>query len=237
MNKFTKQLIYGVFPKSCAICDSVIEKEKLVCDECIKKIKFVKEPKCKKCGKQLINERDEYCGDCNKNHHLFVEGVSAFEYTEEIRRAIYKFKYHNRRDYGSFFAWAIYENNKRKIEGWNPDVIVPVPIYQKRRLQRGYNQAEILAEELSEYVKIPADMRCIIRQTDTKPQKDLTAAERKRNLENAFKIVDNVVKYKKVMLVDDIYTTGSTVDACAKVLLSAGVREVYCASLSVGTGI
>lgn len=114
---------------------------------------------------------------------------------------------------------------------------MPIPIHYKRRVKRGYNQAEILASRLGEYINIPINSKCLVRQSNTKPQKDLSVSERKQNLENAFKIVDNVVKYRKVILIDDIYTTGSTIDECAKVLLSAGVDKVYYISLSIGTGI
>lgn len=237
MNRIFEKIAYGIFPKSCPICDEIIDSEKIICDDCISKIRFVGEPKCKKCGKKLMNDRQEYCEDCNKITHLYEMGVSTFEYTESIRKAIYRFKYHNRRDYGKFFASAIYKNNGKEVENWKCDVIMPVPIHYKRRVKRGYNQAEILAKELGKYINIPVDSKCIIRQTDTKPQKELSVSQRKQNLENAFKIVDNVVKYKKVILVDDIYTTGSTIDECTRVLLSAGVEKVYYISLSIGTGI
>ena len=235
--KIFHNILYGIFPKSCPLCDEIITPEELICKHCSLGIKLVQEPKCKKCGKKLLSDRQEYCHNCSENNHFFETGISTFEYTEEIRKAIYKFKYHNRRDYGKFFADAIYKNNGREIEGWKADVMIPVPIHYKRRVKRGYNQAEILARELGEYINIPINSKCIVRQNNTKPQKELSVLERKQNLENAFKIVDNVVKYKKVILIDDIYTTGSTIDGCAKVLLSAGVDKVYYISLSIGTGI
>lgn len=235
--KIFDNIIYGIFPKRCPLCEEAITPEELICKLCIPKIKFVQEPKCKKCGKKLVNDRQEYCHNCSKNNHFFETGISTFEYTEEIRKAIYRFKYHNKRDYGKFFANAIYINNGQEIKGWKADVIMPIPIHYKRRVKRGYNQAEILAGRLGEYINIPINSKCLVRQSNTKPQKDLSVSERKQNLENAFKIVDNVVKYRKVILIDDIYTTGSTIDECAKVLLSAGVDKVYYISLSIGTGI
>lgn len=215
----------------------MIGKDELICNSCIKKISYVKEPKCKKCGKPVIREETEYCEDCIKNTHLYNCGISAFEYTYEIRKAIYKFKYSNRRDYADFFAKAIYVYYEKEIKSWDAQVIIPVPVHYKRKIKRGYNQAEILSKRLSYHLKLPVDRNILIRNINTKPQKELTIKERRQNLENAFKIRENIVKYKKVILVDDIYTTGSTIDACAKVLLAGGTENIYFVSLCIGAGI
>lgn len=154
-----------------------------------------------------------------------------------MRKIIYKFKYSDRRDYADFFAKAIYTNNEKEIKSWNAQVLVPVPVHYKRKLKRGYNQAEILSDRLSDYLKIPIDKHILIRNINTKPQKELSIKERRQNLENAFKITENVVKYKKVILVDDIYTTGSTIDTCAKALLAGGAENIFFISLCIGAGI
>jgi ComF family protein len=110
-------------------------------------------------------------------------------------------------------------------------------MYNGKKMQRGYNQAEILAKEISKYTQIEMYENILTRTRATKPQKDLMGLNRKKNLENAFKISKNVVKLRKILLVDDIYTTGCTIDECAKALLNAGADEVYYVSVCIGTGV
>ena len=112
-----------------------------------------------------------------------------------------------------------------------------MPIHYRKMIKRGYNQAELIGRELGKALNIKVDSDYLIRALNTKPQKEMDKSRRKKNVENAFKITDNVVKYNKIILVDDIYTTGSTIDECAKVLLMAGVSEINFVSLSIGEGI
>ena len=118
----------------------------------------------------------------------------------------------------------------------SPDVIIPVPIHISRLKMRGYNQAGLIAEALGRIIGIPIDEEALVRVIKTAPMKELSNRERVKNLQNAFQADEKVVRYKKVLIVDDIYTTGATFDACAAVLKQAGVREVYGISLCVGDG-
>ncbi len=114
-------------------------------------------------------------------------------------------------------------------------VIVPVPMYRVRERRRGYNQAAVFARRLGEELGLPVE-EPVTRIRNTVPQKTLDDIGRKHNLKNAFHLGADIVKYKKVLLVDDIYTTGSTMDAVAQVLLSAGVKDIYYICISIGTG-
>lgn len=236
-----RQIFDSIFdilcPKTCPMCDKILAKDKKICTECERKLVYIFEPKCKKCGKELEDERKEYCGDCSVKKHYFKTGIAAFKYNGMISKSIYKFKYHNRRSYAAFYGDAISNVYENDILRWNADVIIPVPIHYKRRVKRGYNQAELVARELGDKLNISVDEKYLFRVANTKPMKELDKTDRKKNVEKAFKIYRNVVEYKKIILVDDIYTTGSTLDACAKVLLEAGAREVFFISLSVGQGI
>ena len=115
-------------------------------------------------------------------------------------------------------------------------MILPVPLHRKRRRQRGYNQAGIIAEEIGRQMGIPVLGNLLVRCVDTRPQKELNDKERKNNLKNAFKIVQNNVQLKRILLVDDIFTTGSTMDGAAEVLKEAGASDVYFVSVSIGRG-
>lgn len=230
-------LLSAIFPKTCPVCDNIIRYDDKICRKCVTKIKYIEEPRCKKCSKQLKDETAEYCLDCSRTHHFYRNGIAAFLYDDVVSKSIYKFKYHNRRTYAEYYGEAIAKGYESIISKWHADVIIPVPIHEKKLIKRGYNQAGLIAVQLGKNLGMKVDETVLLRKVNTRPQKEMTKAERKKNLENAFKIGQNVVKYKKVILVDDIYTTGSTIDECARVLLNAGVQNVYFVSLSIGAGI
>lgn len=208
-----------------------------ICDDCKDKVMLVKKPSCLKCGRPIYSNEAEYCEECEKKKHLFYKGISAYVYSDIVKKSIYRFKYSNRRYYAKTYGEMIAKEFLSEIKRWDCDVIVPVPIHRNRYKKRGYNQAEILAKELSKYIGIPVDSSILVRKINTLPQKELDANGRKNNLENAFKISKSVVQYKKIILVDDIFTTGSTIDACAAMFLAAGVYKIYFISLSIGIGI
>lgn len=226
-----------IFPRRRPICDKILEfNGKLICEKCRNKLVYINEPRCKKCGKQLIKMEDEYCYDCKMKKHLYKEGVVPFMHIGEIKKSIYKIKYCNKREYIDFYADEVVNRYGGIIKNWNCDALIPVPLHRQRRLKRGYNQAEIIADKCSKRLGIPVRKGILLRTKNTKPQKELNDMDRKKNLENAFKIGKNVVRLSKVILIDDIYTTGSTIDACAAVLLRSGIEEVYYVALSIGTG-
>ena len=233
----SRKIIDILCPMTCPLCDKILAKNERICTNCESKLVYIFEPKCKKCGKELEDEEKEYCFDCCAKKHYFKTGIAAFKYSSMISKSIYKFKYHNRRSYAVFYGDAISKVYGSEILRWNCDVIIPVPIHYKRRVKRGYNQAELIAREIGNKLGIPVDGKYLFRTSKTKPMKELDKTSRKKNVEKAFKIYRNVVEYKKIILVDDIYTTGNTLDACSKVLLEAGAREIYFVSLSVGQGI
>lgn len=122
------------------------------------------------------------------------------------------------------------------ITAWKCEVIIPVPIHARKLRERGFNQAELLAQDMSGMLGIAMDTGILKRSRYTRPQKELDDNQRIKNLENAFIIDKNVVQYKRVLLVDDIYTTGATIDSCAKALKEKGVEEVFVVCLCIGQG-
>lgn len=237
INKIKDVALQAVFPKTCPMCDKALAHGENICGSCAGKIHYIREPRCKKCSKQLGKEETEYCVDCSRSNHVYKSGIAAFLYDDMISKSIYRFKYHNRRTYAEYYGNAISGHYGETIKRWQADVIIPVPIHERKRIKRGYNQAELIAEVLGRCLGIENDGSYLVRVADTKPQKEMDKGERKKNLENAFKLDRNVVKYKKIILVDDIYTTGSTVDECARTLIAGGAEEIYFVSLSIGAGI
>lgn len=189
-----------------------------------------------KCGKPIYEDEKEFCRDCSVKIFSFERGVAGFAYSAAMKQSMYAFKYNNRREYASYYAEVIYERYYNTIKNWDCDAFVPVPLHRSKYLKRGYNQAEVLAKELSKRFNLPVDSDALIRTKNTRPQKELNDTERKNNIEKAFQTVINSLEYKKVILVDDIYTTGATINECAGVLRRAGVENVYFVTACIGNG-
>lgn len=188
-----------------------------------------------KCGKPIIAGDDEYCADCRSTEHVFVRGRALYVYNDMTRGAIARFKYHGRREYADFFGYDISAKLRRFFSVCRPEILVPVPVSEEKRKTRGYNQAELLAGAISLHTGIPVDDSWVIRCRDTKPMKELTRIERMKNLKGAFKKGAHDVKCRNAMIVDDIYTTGSTIDAVGAVLKETGAENVFCVTLAAGT--
>lgn len=159
-------------------------------------------------------------------------------YNGVMQESIARFKYGGRQEYGRFFGRLLWEQQGEWIRRISPDLLVPVPLHRSRYRKRGYNQAQILARELSVHAGIPVVDDFLMRIKNTLPQKDLTGSERKQNLQHAFQVnirhrslYENI---KCVILIDDIYTTGSTVEMCSRVLQEAGIDHVYVLCLCIG---
>ncbi len=226
-----------LFPRRCPVCDKPVRPAgHLICDKCRNKLKYVSKIQCMKCGKPLYKETEEYCEDCKKKHHEFVRGKSLYEY-KTASGMIYRFKYGKRREYAEFLGWEMAKYFEDDIRKWKAEALIPVPIHKSRKQQRGYNQAELLAAELSRRTGIPMKSDLVVRLRKTIPQKLLKQSERQNNLKKAFKIGKNDVKLSTIIIIDDIYTTGSTVDEMTKLLKETGIEKVYVLTLAIGSAI
>ena len=237
-----KTLLYQLlFPRRCPVCDRIVRPfgEK-ICLECLPKLKVVTPPWCLKCGKKLSGdnaEETELCADCRREKHRYRRARTLYEYTGAAP-SIYRLKYGERREYADFFGEEMARYLGDFIRSVSPDVLVPVPMYPGKERRRGYNQATLLARALGEALQLPVDETLVRRVRNTAPMKRLNPRERQNNLKKAFNICGNDVKlYDRIILVDDIYTTGSTLDEIAGVLRDCGVSEVYCVTLACGAGV
>ena len=230
-------LIELVFPRRCPVCDKIaIPYGGLICLECHDKIRYVGNLYCKKCGKKIRSADGEICFDCKKGKHSFDRGRAIYEYTS-VKESLYRFKYSGRKEYADFFGLEISCLLKDEIRRWNPDALIPVPLHRSKVRRRGYNQAELIADVIGKHMGIPVRTDLIERCKKTVPQKELSLAARQNNLKKAFKICRNDVKLKTIILIDDIFTTGSTLDSMASELKLAGVANVYFITLASGEGI
>lgn len=224
-----------LFPRRCPVCDSVQPMGRIVCPSCAEGLRRISSPFCKKCGKAVADARQEYCADCACGSHLYKEGRALYEYPR-VKKSLYRFKYGGRKEYGEFYGGELARHLDPVIRSWRPDALVPVPLHGSRKRMRGYNQAEVLAVCLGEKTGIPVKKDLIRRVEKTAPQKSLDRQARQNNLKRAFKIYENDVKLNTIIIIDDIYTTGSTVDAMASVLRGAGIKNIYFIALATGRG-
>lgn len=240
-----------LFPPRCPVCDELLEQEDSVYEDparasllpgvhpgCVKMVPAVRGAVCARCGRPVETETREYCYDCGRSSadRQFIQGKSLFLYQGQMKRMMYKFKYSGRQEYASFFACRAVEEYGGWLEKIGVEAIIPVPMYKGRERRRGYNQAAVFARQLSELTGIPCVPGGVRRIRDTRPMKQLNDVERKNNLKKAFQIQNCVIKYNRVLVVDDIYTTGATLDAVAGVLREAGVDAVYVLSVCIGKG-
>ena len=228
-------LLQCIYPRRCPVCDGVIylSDKEWIHPECRKKLSFVEQPFCFGCGKRLSDPAVEYCADCRRRRRSFVRNVAALEYNDAARESVVRFKYHGRQQYAISYAEELWRLRKDEILSFRADALVPVPIHRDRLRKRGYNQAELLAFELSKLSGIPLRRDILFRLKKTAAQKALGPEARVRNLSHAFAVKGSVKGLKTVILVDDIFTTGSTIEACTRVLLAAGIRTVYGVTLCV----
>lgn len=229
-----KRILEWLYPSVCVFCEKICKEG--ICAECRKSVGIIEEPRCKKCGKPIRREEAEFCHDCEREELCYEQGRSLWLHQKPVSSSIYAFKYKNRRVYGEVYGREMAKRFEKLIRLWEIDVIVPVPLHRKKRKKRGYNQAEIVAEEIGLRVGIPVDKELVKRKVNTTPQKEFTRKERRKNLKNAFAVTKKV-RGKRVLIIDDIYTTGSTVHSIGVQLQKAGAEKTYFLTISIGQGL
>ena len=231
-----RAFLASLYPKKrrCALCG--VEDSRYFCSLCASGIEFINDRKCLKCGKGLEdNYSDSICLQCRGSNFIFNTAYSSFYYTASGKELIHKIKYEGLKPLAKVLAKymlnIIVEEN---IEG---DVIVPVPIHKDKEEFRGFNQSYLIAEHLSRYISLPM-WPALIRSKATKEQYKLDKLERKINVNNAFSpnLLYNVIN-KRVLLIDDVFTTGNTVNECSKVLKKSGAVEIYVITAASGINI
>lgn len=237
MKKTTDKILELLYPSKCPLCGvELLAQGDNICKECEEQVKKIEGDFCLKCGKMLEETGREFCRDCESHPHLFVQNRGLFPYNGRLKGSIYRYKYQNQRYYAQYYAKELLTELGGQIKCWGVEALVPVPLHKSRKRKRGFNQAEEILKYMEKPLEIPLYKDYVLREKKTLPQKYLNQAGRQKNLKNAFKIAENSVKLNRVLVCDDIYTTGSTLDAVAQVLMDAGVKEVYGLCICVGEG-
>jgi len=239
------RLLDLLYPPRCPVCDGLRPVGEPLCHpQCEKKLTPVGDVTCVRCGKPVPDVSVELCFDCAaREESAFSRGVAAYVYEDEIRESMMRFKFLGREEYGEWYAEELFRMRARELADFGAEAVVPVPIHAKKLRSRGYNQAEVLAAELAERMSLPLYAHLLRRNRYTPPQKELNNHERIRNLMRALEPGPQLRRLRnrgavpsRVLLVDDIYTTGSTLEACSRVLKSAGVKDVMVAVICIGSG-
>lgn len=234
-----KSLLDIVYPKRCPMCMEVIpiHEEEAICSACVDDLPYISEPRCEKCSKPVFDQDVALCFDCSKSEHYYRKGWALWLYEGKVRQALYRLKNNNNKNNGRIFAKEVVTLYYRDIIHASIDRIIPVPLHPKKYKKRGYNQAQIIADAVSEAMDIPCEEGCLIRTMNTQPQKHLSDLGRIENMQKAFQVIEpTCIDNKRILLCDDIYTTGSTINGCAKALLRHGACEVYFITLAIGKG-
>ncbi len=221
-----------LYPPRCPICDGISATG--ICDACRNVLVPIGSDYCMKCGKPLEGEQEEYCSDCLRRTHSFEAARAVFSYQGALRQSIYRLKYSGKQEYGIVFGQEMARQLGPWIRQRGITRIVPIPLHPSRQRSRGYNQAALPARELGRLMGIPVDERLLYRTKRTAPLKTLTGRERRANLEHAFSVRGTIPPGERILLIDDIYTTGSTADAAAACLMAAGECRVYMLAVAIG---
>lgn len=230
----------ALFPSNiyCICCGSLIDgtRNYSLCDDCMKKLHWINGRSCDKCGKSLPDTyRGSLCYDCMTYSHSFIRGYSCLTYGFYERQLLMAYKYGGRGYFSRKFGDMLYD--RICCEELEVDVIIPIPIHRKRERTRGYNQSALMAERLSDLWGVPADTKSFVRVKNTPFLRSLSPAERQARMEGAFELAGRGaerVKGKRVLMVDDIYTTGATADAFAETLTEAGAEGAWLITLASG---
>ncbi|GAM09219.1 competence protein F [Geobacter sp. OR-1] len=226
-----KSLIDLVFPPLCHNCRQFIPDAGRihVCPECIASSKPLQSPICPCCGIPFATDEgiDHLCGSCIEKHPPFDAARGAFVYEGAVRDLIHRLKYDRKIQCRRPLALLLLELLSGAVEEFSPEMLVPVPLHKRRLRERGFNQAILIAELLAREWKIPLERRLLQRVRWTEPQINLAAGERAANVKGAFALSDpKIASGRRIVLIDDVLTTGSTVAECSRVLKKAGAAAV-----------
>lgn len=227
-----------VFPKTCPGCDSAIDKNENLCGDCLSGITFISGlSSCARCGIPFgfyESKRDgerrgndgHLCGRCLTESYSFSNARSIALYDGKLIDIIYGFKYRGNPGLGDFLSGLLADGMPYGAD--YVDVIVPVPLHINKLRSREYNQSAVLAKNLAKSIGVKHDLFGLKKIRDTMPQFEIQKEEaRRKNVKGAFSVTDpGAFSGKSVLVVDDVFTTGSTTDECALALLKAGASEV-----------
>jgi ComF family protein len=235
---FFRRILDFVLPTSCSFCNDPVGDSAIpyFCAACWADFTRILGPVCPSCGRPfdspeaLSYSPDHVCLACRRDPPLFDQALSVGYFEGSLREAVHQLKYRPCRSLGRHLGeWMA--GHVRLVS--EIDIIMPVPLHTTRLRQRGFNQALLLAKSMSETHRIPFSCDNLYRKRDTRPQVELTGAERIQNVAGAFSLRQpGDIADRRIVLIDDVYTTGATMNECAAVLKQAGAAQIYAFTLA-----
>jgi ComF family protein len=234
--RFRSTLFQFFLPPQCPCCEKFSEEGKPgFCSNCLSQIRWIEPPFCSICGIPFISREVEThpCGACvtHRKYFTIARALGAFE--GSLQEAIHRWKYEGKTYLTPFFADWMAEGLNRHWEPGSLDLLIPVPLHTRRLRKRGFNQALLLVRELSRRTGIPYRKTILQKKKPTIPQVNLSGVEREKALRGTFHVIGKEeLSGLSVLLIDDVYTTGATVNECSKVLLRGGAKRVNVLTLA-----
>ena len=228
--EFGRRMLDAVMPPRCLRCGVIVADPRALCADCFEATTFITPPFCTRCGIPFV---DAYasaldnlvCGACLDHPPEFDQTRAVFLYDENSRSLVTRFKYADRTDFSPALARWMVRAGASILD--HADLILPVPLHRWRLFNRTYNQSALLSRHITHLSGVPAVFDVLRRAKATPRQGGLSARARRRNVSRAFKVTKpHIVETKRVVLIDDVLTTGATLNACAKVLKSNGAVSV-----------
>ena len=230
-NKRSAQVFFNsladfFLPRLCPACKNKLNtSEQFICDNCLSKLKFTS-------PYQMHSEYDRKFADdklISDFHSLFI-----FEKDKEFQSVAHELKYNGKFKIGFFLGKLIALHLKEIIQEWNADLIIPVPLHSLKKAERGYNQSYFIAKGIKSVLSIAVSDKIVRRRRFTESQTKMNLVERKENIMGAFVVVDkNKVAGKRIILLDDVITTGATITECGRVLLESGAEKIFALSAAI----
>ncbi len=220
-----------VYPEGCQICHQqrATAREGYVCAQCRAQVRFIRPPFCERCGLPFEGELSTSfeCGNCREMKFDFRHARAAVVAKTVVLEAIHRFKYSRALWFEEFLAELLVREAAPRLNPEEWDYIVPVPLHPLKKREREFNQAEILARRLSSATQIPVSAKFLRRVVPTATQTLLSREKRALNMRGAFAVTGNIrLEKKRIIIMDDIFTTGATTNACAQALRAAGAADV-----------
>lgn len=231
----TRQLLDLLLPPRCLACGAVVAAEAPLCGSCWAQLRFLAPPLCTCCGLPFEHDLgpDALCGDCARERPPYERARAVFRYDEASRGLILAFKHGDRLEaVPAFSRWLATAGAELLAEA---ELLVPVPLHRRRLFTRRYNQSALLALALGRLSGLPVDTRSLRRRRNTPSQGRLRPGQRRRNVAGAFAVAPDrnpEIAGRRILLIDDVLTTGATLEAAAKTLLTAGAAQVDCLTLA-----
>ena len=237
-----ERLVDWLYPPCCRACGGRIggRDSEYFCSACWSDLRLVSHPLCSICGRPFLDTSgdDHRCGGCLTRTPRFSSARAWACYPREdiaddpLRQVVQKFKYGRKVSLGKPLGRLMAQGCQEYLSQRQVDLIIPVPLHPKRLRWRGFNQSVLLARQVSRAYGLPMDPFIVVRHKETSPQTQLSEEERRKNVRGAFSLRSAALKGKGVLLVDDVYTSGATVNECSRVLKQGGAKEIHVLTLA-----